>query len=140
MMRPARGSSSRREVSVDSGSERAPGTRPARKSSSDRRSIGATRPRVLGIDGQHRAEARVVGARGQGKRESDDEQRHARDVFHGFATVTVTLPLPVAPALSRTVTTRVFVPFVPLVVTHGSVAGRSPLLSFQTCVPLAVIV
>src|SRR5205807_1453191 len=64
----------------------------------------------------------------------------AGEVFHGFATVTVTLLLPVAPALSRTVTTRVFVPFVPLVVTHGSVAGRSPLLSFQTCVPLAVSV
>src|SRR6267143_640436 len=99
MMRPARGSSSRREVSVESGS-----------------------------------------ARGRGKRESDDEQRHAWDVFHGFATVTVTLPLPVAPALSRTVTTRVFVPFVPLVVTHGRDAGRSPLVSFQTCVPPTIIV
>jgi hypothetical protein len=48
--------------------------------------------------------------------------------------------LPVAPAESRTLTTTVFVPFVPFVVTQGIDAGRSLLVPVKTELPSATIV
>src|SRR2546425_12656765 len=62
------------------------------------------------------------------------------DGAHQFATQTLTLPLPVLPVESFTVTVSVVVPFGPDAVFHGRDAGRSPLVPVDAVLPLALIV
>src|SRR5438874_9400577 len=62
------------------------------------------------------------------------------DGTHQFATQVLTLPLPVLPDASFTLTVSVVVPFGPDAVFHGRDAGRSPLVSVATVVPLALMV
>src|SRR5438132_3720223 len=62
------------------------------------------------------------------------------DGTHQFATQTLTLPLPVLPDASFTLTVSVVVPFGPDAVFHGRDAGRSLLVPVDAVVPLALIV
>src|SRR2546425_1092280 len=62
------------------------------------------------------------------------------DGAHQFATQTLTLPLPVLPLESFTLTVSVVVPFGPDAVFHGRDAGRSPFVAVDTVWPLVVIV
>jgi hypothetical protein len=57
-----------------------------------------------------------------------------------FCTVTLTVAVPVAPALSRTVTVSVCGPSGVLVVTHGSATCVADWLSVQTVAPAALSV
>src|SRR5262245_55473034 len=74
------------------------------------------------------------------RRHTDAIAVERTDVAHQFATETLTLPLPTLPAESLTVTVSVVGPFGPVVVFHGSDAGRSPLVDVDTVWPLALIV
>src|SRR5438552_15100999 len=60
------------------------------------------------------------------------------DGAHQFATQTPTLPLPVLPDASFTLTVSVVVPFDPDAVFHGRDAGRSLVVPVATVVPVAL--